>query len=136
MEDLKRAKTQSPSARSSESHGKGEHRKASYSTENANYRDRKVHGSRENIIIANYSEHLQCFRSLFFYDSMLKILLHILTHLIFITHNSPFCWLLILSLFLMWKLDTVMLSNLPRSHSFRTGARSPSQEGWLQKLSS
>lgn len=121
MEDLERAKTQSPSARSSESHAEGEHRKASYSTDNANYRDSKGHGSRESIIIVHYSEHLGYFRS-------------ILTHLIFITHNSPFCWLLISSLFLMWKLDTEMLSNLPRSHSFRTKARSPSQEGWLQKL--
>lgn len=90
MEDLERAKTQSPSARSSESHAEGEHRKASYSTDNANYRDSKGHGSRESIIIVHYSEHLGYFRS-------------ILTHLIFITHNSPFCWLLISSLFLMWK---------------------------------
>ena len=62
MEDLERAKTQSPSTRSSESHAEGEHRKASYGTGNANYRDRKVHGSRENIIIVNYSEHLGYFR--------------------------------------------------------------------------
>lgn len=46
---------------------------------------RKVHGSRENIVIANYSERSLCFRFCFFYDSVLKILLYILTHLIFIT---------------------------------------------------